>query len=172
MPSVRIKEFVPQDNAEEKEALLPIFLKIWNAPENLKYLSQTMKPFAPELVRIWLENHKDQGGRYFCALNEQNNILGIMVVKENPVEGFEIYGLGILPKHKGMGVGRKLVEHAATVAEEHDFKDINALVFADNTAMLCLLLISGYTPVSMEHHKRSDGTDAVYLKKYIGITRR
>ena len=94
-----------------------------------------------------------------------------MVIKEDPVEGFEIYGLGVLPEQKGQGVGRMLVEHAAVVSERDGFKDINALVFADNTTMLCLLLTSGYTPVSMEHHKRSDGADAVWLKRSICITR-
>ena len=64
-----IREFVPGDEIEEKKTLLPVFLKIWNAPENLKYLSQTLIPFAPKLVQVWLENHKQQGGRYFCALD-------------------------------------------------------------------------------------------------------
>ena len=168
---MRIREFIPEDRTEDKEALLPVFLKIWNAPENLKFLSTTLIPFEPEVVQVWLENHKEQGGRYFCALDEHNNILGVMVIKENPLEGFEIYGLGVLPEKKGNGVGRKLVEHAAVTAEKRGFKDLNALVFADNTAMLCLLLNSGYIPVNMEYHKRSDGADAVRLKKHIGITR-
>ena len=171
MQSVKIKEFIPEDRIEDKKTLLSVFLKIWNAPENLKFLSPTLLPFAPELVQAWLENHKDQGGRYFCALDEQSNIVGVMVIKENPVEGLEIYGLGVLPEQKGNGVGRKLVEHAAAHAENTGFKDINALVFADNTAMLCLLLTSGYIPVAMEYYKRSDGVDAVRLQKFIGITR-
>ena len=171
MKPVKVREFVPEDEAEDRKALFPAFLKIWNAPENLKYLSQTLIPFTPELVQVWLESHKQQGGRYFCALDEQNSILGVMVVKEDPVEGFEIYGLGVLPEQKGHGVGRMLVEHAAFAAEGNGYRDVKALVFADNTAMLCLLLTSGYTPVSMEHNKRSDGADAVWLKRFIGITR-
>ena len=171
MPPILVREFVPEDEAEEKLALLPVFLKIWNAPENLKYLSHTLIPFASEQVQAWLENHKQLGGRYFCALDEQDSILGVMVVKEDPLEGFEIYGLGLLPEHKGRGIGRMLVEQAAVVAESHGFRDVKALVFADNTAMLCLLLTSGYTPVSMEHHKRSDGAYALWLKRSIGITR-
>jgi ribosomal protein S18 acetylase RimI-like enzyme len=167
MSSVKIREFFPEDNAEDKKALLPSFLKIWNAPENLKYLSSTLIPFKPELVKIWLENHKDQGGRYFCALDNHDNILGIMVVKENPVDGFEIYGLGILPEQKGNGIGRNLVEHAVETSDNLGFRDIKALVFADNTVMLCILLTSGFIPIAMQHHKRSDGTDAVLLKKII-----
>ena len=164
---MRIREFIPEDRTDDKDTLLPVFLKIWNAPENLKFLSTTLIPFEPELVQVWLGNHKDQGGRYFCGLDEHGNILGVMVVKVNPLDGFEIYGLGVLPEQKGNGVGRKLVEHAAVTAENLGFKDIKALVFADNTVMLCLLLTSGYIPVAMEHHKRSDGADAVHLKKML-----
>lgn len=165
MLSMRIRELIPEDRIEDKKMLLPVFLQIWNASENLKFLSPTLIPFAPELVQIWLENHKAQGGRYFGALDEKNNILGVMVVKENPIEGFEIYGLGVLPEKKGNGVGRILLEHASVTAENRGFKAISTLVFADNTAMLCLLLKSGYVPVAMEYHKRSDGADAVRLMK-------
>lgn len=171
MKQVIVREFMPEDQAEDKAALLPIFLKIWNAPDNLKYLSQSLLTFSSETVQAWLEDHKDHGGRYFCALDEQNNILGVMVVKENRIEGFEIYGLGVLPEQKGQGVGRMLVEHATAVAESEGFKNIRALVFADNTAMLCLLLTCGYAPVSMEHHKRADGADAVWLTLCIDIIR-
>jgi len=167
MSSVRIKEFIPQDNAAEKEALLPIFLKIWNAPENLKYLSPTLIPVESNLVQAWLDSHKDQGGRYFCALDGRGDILGIMVIKANPLDGFEIYGIGVLPKQKGTGIGRVLVEYASITAKSLGFRNIKALVFADNTAMLCLLLTSGFIPVAMEYHKRADGTDAILLNKVI-----
>jgi len=124
---------LPEDSVEDKNILLPVFFKIWNAPENLKCLSSTLIPFELKRVQMWLQNHKDQGGRYFCALDEHDNILGIMVVKVSPLDGFEIYGIGDLPEQKGNGVGRKLVEHAAVTAENIGFKDIKTLVFADNT---------------------------------------
>ncbi|WP_370257850.1 GNAT family N-acetyltransferase [Marinobacter nauticus] len=164
MSAVRISEFVPQDNVEEKKALLPVFLNIWNTPDNLKYLSQTLIPLATETVQTWFEEHRHQGGRYFCALDERNSIVGVMVVKENPVTGFEIYGLGVLPERKGEGIGRMLVKHAAIIANADGFTDIKALVFTDNKVMLCLLISLGYTPISIDHHIRSDGADAVWLQ--------
>ena len=167
MQSIRIKEFVPEDSIEDKHALLPVFLEIWNAPENLKYLSFTLKPFEQELAEFWLDNHKAQGGRYFCALNEHDEILGVLVAKVNSLEGFEIYGVGVLPKHKGKGIGRELITHAVHLAESTGFKDIYALVFADNSVMLRLLLSLGFIPVRMEYHKRSDGADALLLKRYL-----
>ena len=167
MHSIRIKELVPQDRDEDKQALLPVFLEIWNAPENLKYLSFTLKPFEAKLIAFWLDNHKAQGGRYFCALNEHEEILGILVAKASSIEGFEIYAVGVLPTQKGKGIGRELIAHAVHLAESSGFKDITALVFADNVAMLRLLLSFAFIPVGMEYHKRADGADMLLLKKYL-----
>jgi len=167
MQPVIIKEFIPEDRADDKDALLPAFLEIWNSSENLKFLSLTLKPFEPETVNYWLENHKEQSGRYFCAIDSHEKILGILVIKVNSVTGFEIFGVGVFPGLKRQGIGRELLNHAVDIAEELGFKDINAMVFADNVAMLRLLLSLGFIPTSMEHHKRSDGADTVHLKRYL-----
>lgn len=167
MQTLSIKEFIPEDNVREKGMLLPAFMEIWNTPENLKYLSFTLQLFEQETVSFWLDNHKEQGGRYFCALNNNNEILGISVIKVNPVVGFEIYGVGVRPELKKQGIGRELITHAISVAEKLEFKDIDALVFADNAGMLRLLLSLGFIPTGMEYHKRADGADIVHLKKYI-----
>jgi ribosomal protein S18 acetylase RimI-like enzyme len=167
MQTFSIKEFIPEDRVDDKKALLPAFLEIWNAPENLKYLSFTLKPFEPEIVGFWLDNHKEQGGRYFCALNNNNEILGISVVKVSPIDGFEIYGIGVKPELKEHGIGSELIKHAIGVAENVGFKLVDALVFADNAAMLRLLLSLGFIPTGMEYHKRSDGADIVHLKRYL-----
>ncbi|VFQ44809.1 GNAT family N-acetyltransferase [Desulfoluna butyratoxydans] len=167
MSPVTIKEFVPQDRPEEKSKLLPVFLEIWNAPENLMYLSPTLLPFEPDVVESWLQHHKEHGGRYFCALDDLGEILGVLVVKVNSLDGFEIYGVGVLPHRKGEGLGRLLVKHAVEVAIFLGFKDVRALVFADNAAMLCLLVRLGFISTAMQYHMRSDGADAVVLKTYL-----
>ncbi len=89
-----------------------------------------------------------------------------MVSKVNPLDGFEIYGIGVLPKLKGKGIGRELIKHVILIAKDHGFKVINTVVFADNKAMLCLLLTTDFLPTGMEYHKRADGVDAVHLKRY------
>lgn len=167
MEKITIREFVPQDRVDQKNALLPAFLEIWNAEENLKYLSVTMKPLDQEVVCIWLENHKAQGGRYFCALNQDGKILGIAVVRVNPIEGFELYGIGLRPGFKRQGIGRQLIEHAIGVAEKLEFKAIDAAVFADNAPMLGALISLDFIPVDMDCHKRADGADTVRMKRYL-----
>lgn len=164
---MNIRESIPEDNAEDKSALLPAFLEIWNASENLKYLSFTQKPFDKDIVSAWLDNHKEQGGRYFCIVSKNAEILGIMITKENPIDGFEIYGIGVNPAFKHQDIGRKLIEHAINTAIDLKYKAIDSLVFADNVPMLRLLLSLSFIPVSMDYHKRSDCADTILLRKYM-----
>ena len=167
MINISIREFSPEDNLDDKAQLLPAFLDIWNAPDNLKFLSFTMKRFEAETIRFWLENHKEQGGRYFCAVSESGEIIGIAVIKNNPVQGFELYGLGVRPEFKSRGVGGRLIDHAVVQAVSLGFKALDASVFADNSGMLRLLLSLGFVPANMDFHKRADGTDVVHMRRYL-----
>ncbi|MCG8686103.1 MAG: GNAT family N-acetyltransferase [Desulfobacterales bacterium] len=161
-----IREFIPEKSADDKDKLLPAFLDIWNHADNLKFLSFTMKPFDQTIVRFWLENHKEQGGHYFCYADQNDDIAGIAVVKINPIEGFELFGLGVRPEFKSQGIGSKLIEYTINQARTLDFKAVDVSVFADNIRMLRLLLSLDFVPVSMDFHKRSDGTDVVHMKRY------
>ncbi len=165
MENISIKEFIPENSVDDKDALLPAFLDIWNNAGNLKYLTFTIKPFDPEIVNFWLENHKAQGGRYFCAVNSVDEILGIAVVKVSPIDGFELYGIGVRAELQRQGIGRKLIEYSVGQAIKLGFKAVDASVFADNSTMLRLLLSLGFVPVNMDFRKRADGTDVVHMKK-------
>lgn len=167
MQNITIKEFIPEDSANDKENLLPAYLEIWNDGENLRYLSLTLKPFAPEVVSFWFENHKEMGGRYFCALNGKNEILGIAIVKISPIEGFELLGIGVRPDCKRQGVGRALIERTIGLAVEIGFRAVDVTVFADNSPMLIALISMGFIPVGMDYHKRADGANSVSFKKYL-----
>lgn len=167
MKNITIREFVPEDNISDKDALLPAFLRIWNEDENLKYLSFSQKPFEQENVHIWLGSHKEQGVSYYCAVSESNEILGIAIIKINPIDCFEIFGVGVLPEFKRQGIGRKLIEHTISLAEKPEFRAIEASVFADNSPMLRVLISFNFIPVGMDYHKRADGADIVYMKRYL-----
>lgn len=167
MRNISIREFVPQDRVDDREALLTAFLDIWNTSENLKFLSYTLKPFEPEMVRFWLENHKEQGGRYFCATGEDGEIFGISIVKVSGIDGFELYGTGVRPELKRQGIGCQLVAYSVNEAKNLDFNAVDVAVFADNVPMLRLLLSLGFVPVNMDFRKRADGADVVYLKRYL-----
>lgn len=159
-----IREFTPGSNRRDLEQLLPAFLAIWNAPDNLRFLSFSLRPFAPELVRGWFEQHIAGGGRYFAALDESGTITGIIVVRTDPIGMFELFAMAVHPEAQGRGVGRQLVAYAVDVARSQGFRCVEGAVFADNARMLRLLLSLGFQPVRMEYHRRADGADLVVLR--------
>jgi len=162
-----IRELVPQDNRDDFELLLPAYLRIWNDPGNLKYLSFTQKPFEAETISFWFSNHLSQGGHYYAAIENGIRVSGVMVVKINPVEGFEIFGIGVLPDSTGKGIGARLLNHAVSVATTQGYKAIDVLVFVDNFPMLRLLLSLSFIPVRIDYNRRADGTDILAFKKYL-----
>lgn len=167
MSKVIIRELIPQENQDDFDLLLPAYIRIWNDPENLKFLSFTQKPFDEGTVNFWLSNHLSQGGHYYAAIESGNKLPGVMVIKINPIEGFEIFGIGVLPDSKRQGIGARLLSHAVNVATIQGFKAIDVLVFVDNFTMLRLLLSMSFTPVRIDYNRRADGTDLLALKKYL-----
>jgi len=167
MSKFEILEFVPETNDEHMNELLPAFLAIWNDPENLKYLSLTLRPFEEETVRSWFSMHISGGGRYFCAVDTGRNIAGISAIRLDPINGFEVMGVGVLPPSKRQGIGTMLMKHLAQLAKTSGFQSIEVNVLADNVIMLRLLLGLGFIPIRMEHSKRADGADLVFLRKVL-----
>ncbi len=164
---LRIREFIPEKDENDLEQLLPAYLEICNAPENLKFLSFTFLPFDAEQIREWFKEHLEFGIHYFAVVNQEGDILGISVIHSTPIEGLELTGVGVLSSAKRRGIGRMLVQNAIDFARNEGFQAIDAQVFADNISMLRLLLDLHFLPVSMEHRRRADGADLVHLKKYL-----
>lgn len=166
MTDMTIREYIPQERAGDGELLLPAFLAIWNAPENLRFLSFTQKPFDEPTVRGWFSQHRGAGVHYYAAEGEKG-IAGIAVVKADPVEGFEVTGIGVRPESKRHGAGTALLEHVLSVAAGEGFGAVEAMVFADNAAMLRLLLSLSFIPVGMDFNRRCDGADTVRMKRVL-----
>lgn len=81
--------------------------------------------------------------------------------------GFELLGLVVRETSRGQGVGKGLVAYVLDIAQARGYQAIDVSVFADNRAMLRLLLGQGFVPVRMTHHARFDGADVVHLKRYL-----
>jgi ribosomal protein S18 acetylase RimI-like enzyme len=162
-----IREYIPEQSQEDGELLLPAFLDIWNVPENLLFLSFTQKPFDEHTVRTWFSNHLSIGGHYYAVVEGNSVISGIAVVKMNPVEGYELIGIGVRAGFKRQGIGSRLLGHVLCVAIDSGYSAIEASVFADNADMLRLLLSLSFIPVGMEYNRRCDGTDILRLKRFL-----
>jgi ribosomal protein S18 acetylase RimI-like enzyme len=162
-----VREFTPACDRSDFDPLLSAFLRIWNAPENLRFLSFSQRPFAPELVRTWFERHTSAGVRYFGALDERGAIVGISVLRTDPIGMFELFAMGVSPEVQAQGIGRKLVSHALDLARSQGYGCVEGAVFADNARMLRLLLSFGFRPARIEYHRRSDGADLVVMQKML-----
>ena len=160
-----IREYFPETSQKDRDALLGAYMKIWNHPDNLKYLSYTQRPFDKEAINKFFSNHIEMGVHYYAACNKTKNKCGVAVAGANPIEGFEIIGLGVQADLKGKGIGTELLKFVLKVAEDSDFKTVDTIVFADNIPMLRLLLSMGFIPVHMGYNLRADGADSVRMRK-------
>jgi ribosomal protein S18 acetylase RimI-like enzyme len=160
--SVTIRELIPEPGSQDESAFVPAWLAIWNDPANLPFLSLTGRPFEEEWIRERLEARIASGVRYFAAGEESTE--AILVTVESPIEGFELLGLGVRPESKRRGFGLALVRHGVGTARDLGYRAVDAKVFANNAAMLCLLLKEGFLPVRMQHGRGPAGEDLLHLK--------
>jgi ribosomal protein S18 acetylase RimI-like enzyme len=163
-----LRELVPGESDDDARIFVEAFLAIWNHPENLPFLSFTGRSFDEAQVRGWCREHMSSGVRYFAELLEQETAVGILASRANPLEGYELFSLGVSPGAKRRGIGRRLVRHAIDIAKEAHFLAADADVFANNAPMLCLLLQEGFLPVRIDHHRGPRGEDLVHLKRLLG----
>jgi ribosomal protein S18 acetylase RimI-like enzyme len=164
-----IRQLIPQTSETDFNLLLPAYLELANAPETLKYLSLTQLPFSEAQVSAWFRSHLESGVEYYVDCAEDNRILGILIIKSDPVYGFELLGLVVRPENRGAGVGKRMVAYAVELAQVRGYQAVDVSVFADNRLMLRLVIDLGFIPVGMTHHARADGADNVHLKRYLKL---
>jgi ribosomal protein S18 acetylase RimI-like enzyme len=162
-----IRSFIPETSEVDFNLLLPAYLELANAPDALKFLSFTQKPFDESLVSNWFKSHLANGIEYFVDCTADHQIQGVATIKVDCLVGFELLGLVVRETSRGQGVGKGLVAYVLDIAQARGYQAIDVSVFADNRAMLRLLLGQGFVPVRMTHHARFDGADVVHLKRYL-----
>jgi RimJ/RimL family protein N-acetyltransferase len=163
-----IRESMPERSEQEMALLVTAYLAIWNDPENLKYLSFSGKPFQETQVRGWFSDHVGRGVRYFVATHRRDaSPAAIMIVGRNPIHGINIGGIGVRPKHKGHGIGKRLIAKCVDLAGKEGYRAIDTEVFANNFRMIRLLAGMEFLPVKMEYHRGCDGSDLLSFKKYL-----
>lgn len=161
------KQFTIVEYSKSKITLTQLktaYLKLFNSPESLKYLSFTSIPFTEELVESFITGASDSGISYLIAL-DSDTIIGIIILKEFIIEGFEILGLCVLPEYRKQGVGDQLITLAENKAGKNGYKSLKVLVFSDNKKMLSLLINRDYIPTAIQYHMRYDGMDVLELIK-------
>ncbi len=161
---IDIQEIHVRSSQQEKKAFVNAYVEIWNAPENLQYLSFTGIPFSQDMVTLWVGALQEPAEiRYRIAVSTER-IVGISVLRQHVLSGFELFGLAIHPEFKRQGIGARLVTDCITCSQT--YQSIDAVVFTDNRPMLILLLKHGFIPVDMKHELRYDGVKTMLLKYY------
>jgi ribosomal protein S18 acetylase RimI-like enzyme len=149
------------------DKFIDAFLELFNDKDNRIYLSYTNIPFTRESIQNWISQAGQSGVEYYMAYEENGSIAGILTVRFNYIETFEILGLVVGRQYRKKGIGSLLLETAVGKAQEKGFQSVDVAVFADNQNMLSLIIRNDFKPVRMEYRKRFDGEDVVYLKKYL-----
>lgn len=165
--TINIRQISSSSNKYEVDKFIEAFLELFNDSENLLYLSFTNIPFEKETVQNWISEAGQAGVEYYTAFDENDKIIGILTIRINKVEAFEIMAVVVNSHYRNKGVGRLLIDKAVQKASEKGFKSIDAAVFADNKNMLSLMIKNGFKPYKIENRKRFDGEDIVYLKRYL-----
>jgi len=147
----------------EKDAFTKAYLNIFNSPENLKYLSFSNIPFSQDMIINWVNGLNEKSDvRYRIAVYEKQ-IIGISVLKINPLLGFELLGLAVHTDFKRRGVGMKLLNDCIKCST--GYKSIDAIVFTDNKPMLAMLIKNDFYPLTMKNEFRFDGVNTILMKR-------
>ncbi|MDG5816263.1 GNAT family N-acetyltransferase [Chitinispirillales bacterium ANBcel5] len=164
---LEIVELNYKSSDKDKGRYIRAHTEIWNNPENHKYLSFTGQPFSDSMLEEWIYGlNKDSQMRYFTAI-KTDIVIGIIVLKADVLNGFEICGLGIKPNFKRQGIGNQLVQKAIADAKNSNYRAIQTLVYADNLPMLMLTIKNGFQPYRIDINQRYDGANIVALKKQL-----
>jgi len=160
---------VKQVTDEKVEQFVDAYYRLFNDEKNLLYLSFSNIPFSKELIQNWVKESALSGVEYYTA-GENDQIEGILVIRFNTIESFEILALVVDSSKRRFGIGSLLVKTAIEKAKEKGFKAVDIAVFADNKKMLSLVIKNDFKPVKIEYHKRFDGEDVVILRRTLETT--
>jgi ribosomal protein S18 acetylase RimI-like enzyme len=164
---IKIKQICDNSKQDNIDRFIDTFLKLFNDDKNLFFLSFTNIPFDRKTIENWLIQARQVGVEYYTACDEGGSIVGILTIRFNTIEAFEILAIAVDGSCRNMGIGSLLIETAMDRAKEKGFKTVDVAVFSDNRNMLSLAVKNYYKPVKIEYRKRFDGEDIVYLRRYL-----
>jgi len=163
-----IRELTRTSADSEKDRFCDAYIRLWNQDGNLKYLSFTGIPFLREQIQAWVDGLGPGSRIQYFYTEEGQDITAILIINNDPVNGFELYGLGVDAGHQGKGLGDRLIKKAVETARAGGHRAVKVFVFADNTKMQRRILANGFFPVQVQPCRRYDGTGLVEYQKRIG----
>ena len=162
---ITFKQIGSGADVENAERYVTAYLRLFNIPDNLKFLSYSGTPFDRDTVAAWLRDADRAGVAYHTAIDEDGEICGIVCLRANLPTGAELMALVVEAGQRRAGLGGQLLEVAVSQARDQGCIAITATVFADNASMLSLAVKHSFKPYKIGYRTRWDGEDIVYLRR-------
>jgi len=119
---------------------------------------------APPLAasRAFVQSVAAGGGVHLVAVDAVGDVVGWCDIARFPLEGFQHagrLGMGLLPHHRGHGVGRRLAQAAIDAARDRGMERIELEVFSTNVRAIRLYEQLGFAHEGVRRQARKlDGT--------------
>ncbi len=126
---------------------------IYNAEVTGSTATFDLVPRTPEEQAAWMDDHR---GPYpaIVAVDDGDVILGfgsLSVFRDRPAYATTVENsVYVHPAHRGLGVGKSLLDDLITLATQHGFHCILARIGGDNQASIALHEACGFTMVGVE----------------------
>lgn len=134
--------------------------------ESFNFLSYSLIKFDRKTIEELTKQHEESGIDYL-VYEKERDFLGLLVIKRNQSQGFELFLLAVNKNNRKAGIGQSLINECIRIALSENYKCVDSFVFADNKNMLRLLIKNDFLPVDIQYHARADGMDLIKLRKYI-----
>ncbi|MFO7696500.1 MAG: GNAT family N-acetyltransferase [Anaerolineae bacterium] len=125
-----------------------------------RYLALVEAP-PIESVAVFVRRNIAEGYPQFVAVLD-GEVVGWCDIIPIPTEGFTHcgrLGMGVLPAHRGRGIGRSLLEHTVARAREIGLERVELEVYASNTEALQMYESAGFVTEGVKRGARKiDGT--------------
>lgn len=160
-----IRKLEPVEDSPDYDKLSKAFDNFMSDPESMKFLSFSLKNFEAGAIKEITDKNKLLGLEYY-VYEAYGIIEGIMAVKKDNMNGFELFILTVSREKHNKGIGQALITKCLDMASLDGYNCITTHVFADNKKMLRLLLKNDFLPIHVFNHSRADGAGLVQLRYY------
>lgn len=127
-----------------------------------RYLAIVDAP-SVECSRAFVAGVREANGAHFVAVDPQGEVVGWCDVVRFTLEGFRHsgrLGMGLVPRARSRGIGRRLAEAAIAAAQARGVERIELEVFAQNTPAIRLYERLGFMHEGVKRRARK--LDGVY----------
>jgi RimJ/RimL family protein N-acetyltransferase len=125
-------------------------------------------------AREFLTSLKAGGGVHYVAATPDNRVVGWCDIHRRGGEGFRhagVLGIGLLPDHRGQGIGRRLMDATVQAAQAAGIERIELGVFATNSVAASLYRSCGFVQEGVQRGARKiDGRydDQILMALVVG----